>query len=145
MNCKYIARRTSKHKAYCYCRYSNSEITLLDCNSCLNKEYKSHKQLRNKTKKQAVLENSRYSILTNNFDECYCCGRKKEHTHEIYKGRNRKTSMKYGFCIPICDICHERTENDITFLRELQVKCQKKYEESHIREEFMQIIGKNYL
>lgn len=130
---------------YFYCRHSNSEITLLDCKNCLNKVYKSYKQLRNKTKKQAELENSRYSILTNNFYECYCCRGIKEHIHEIYKGRNRKTSMREGLCIPICSKCHERTESDITFLRELQVKCQKKYEEAHTREEFIEIIGRNYL
>lgn len=145
MNCKYITRRTSKHIPYFYCRYSKSKITLLDCESCLNKEYGSYKHLKNKTKKQAKMENNRYSILTKKFEKCYCCEGEKEHIHEIYKGRNRKISIKNGFCIPICSKCHEKTENDANFLRKLQIICQQKYEETHTREEFMKIIGRNYL
>ena len=73
------------------------------------------------------------------------CGKKKDHIHEIYKGANRQVSIRNGFCVPLCNGCHARTENEIDFLRSLQVECQKTYEKNHTREEFLKLIGRNFL
>ena len=73
------------------------------------------------------------------------CGKKKDHIHEIFKGSNRLISIKNGFCVPLCTICHTKTENDINFLRSLQIECQKTFEKNHTREEFMKLTGRNYL
>lgn len=101
--------------------------------------------IKKKSNKLAKKEKGRFSILTNNLEQCYLCHKKKQDIHEIYKGCNRQTSMKYGFCIPICRNCHSRTEIDSQLDIQLKKKCQKEYEKEHTREQFIQIIGQNYL
>lgn len=61
--------------------------------------------------------------------------------HEVYGGRNRQRSMKYGLVVPLCRRCHSN-ENVI---KDLKVWCQKKYEETHSRDEFIKIVGKSYI
>lgn len=145
MECKYLAVRTKQYTRYLYCRLLKQQTTYIQCKSCLKLEYKPMKPIKKKTTALNNLEKKRYSILTNDFEHCYICGRVKKQIHEIYKGRNRQKSMKNGFCIPICEECHSKTETDVSFLNIYRQECQKKYEETHTREEFMQIIGKNYL
>lgn len=99
------------------------------------------KVIKKKSNKLAKLEKERYSILTNNLEICYICKTKKEDLHEIYGGRNRKISIKNGFVVPLCRKCHQNNE----ILQKLQRELQKKYEKTHTREEFIKLIGKNYL
>lgn len=106
---------------------------------------KSANKIMQKSSKLAKLERERYSILTNNLDKCYLCNRKKKHIHEIYKGCNRQVSMKNGFCIPICDICHTETEINSDLDKKLKQKCQIEFEKKHTRVEFIAIIGKSHL
>lgn len=101
--------------------------------------------IKKKSNKLAKKENKRFSILTNNLEQCYLCQNKKQDIHEIYKGCNRQTSMKYGFCIPICRKCHFMTEINSKIDLQLKKKCQKEYEKTHTREEFIQIIGQSYI
>lgn len=90
----------------------------------------------------------RYSIL-HSMEYCYICGKKKECIHEVYEGRNRQNSIKNGFCIGLCNEHHNMSNYSVHFNKDLQLKVkrdmQKKYEETHTREEFMNIIGRNYL
>ena len=84
---------------------------------------------------------------------CYFCGTTQNlHLHHIYHGRaNRKKSDKHGFTVYLCGYhhnlggngkcVHKSREMDLILKRD----CQAKYEETHSREEFMAIIGKNYL
>ena len=105
MNCKYLKIRTKNYSKYIYCSNPNlkKEITFKQCKNCKYKEYKQVKELKKKSNSLKKLEDKRYSILTDNLKICYICRKKKKHIHEIYKGSNRQTSMKNGFCIPICD------------------------------------------
>lgn len=86
-------------------------------------------------------------------DEKYCfvCGRLTNlHLHHIYFGKNRKISDKNGFT---CYLCYEHHEGTFgvhgKYGHELDCKlkqdCQKKFEEKQSREEFMKLIGRNYL
>ena len=83
--------------------------------------------------------------------ECWFCGTTYNlHSHHIYFGANRKNSEKYGFKVWVCaehhnmggngHCVHQCREMDL----ELKRACQKKFEETHARVEFMRIIGKNY-
>jgi len=101
--------------------------------------------MKNKTKKCINLEKNRYSILTNSLEKCYLCPNKKDDIHEIYAGSKRIISIKNGFCIPICRKCHSEIQSNEEKMLKLKIECQKKYEESHSREEFMKMVGKNYL
>jgi hypothetical protein len=96
------------------------------------------------------------SIMQTN-KECYLCRKLMDisndwelHLHHIYEGwGNRKVSDRNGFTIWLCGMHHNLSDYGIHFNKDadLEVKqeCQRKYEENHSREEFMQLIGRNYL
>jgi hypothetical protein len=70
--------------------------------------------------------------------------------HEIYYGTaNRKISKANGFWVYLIPSLHNMTSIGVHFNREfdLQLKtaCQRKFEESHTREEFRKLIGKSFL
>lgn len=89
-----------------------------------------------KTNKLKRLENKRYSLLTEDLDHCILCGQPKKDINEIFMGRNRQNSMKYGLCIPMCDRCHHKYHND----RNLQMFFMKigldEFLKEHTKEEF---------
>ena len=101
--------------------------------------------MRNKTNKLRRLESSRYSIMTNDLSVCYFCKNRASDIHEVYGGRNRKQSMRYGFCLPMCRRCHIEIERDVEWDFAVKVKMQEFYEKENSREEFMKIIGRNYI
>lgn len=147
MNCMYLTKRTRKYLPYWFCRLNKEVVTLDKCKSCSKLKYKEIKVIKNKTSKQVKLENNRYSIITNDLKHCYICTKKglkdisKDDLHEIYGGSNRKRSIKNGFVVPLCRNCHQ--DNEI--LKFLKRFIQKEYEKTHTREEFIKLIGKNYL
>lgn len=91
------------------------------------------------------------SIIQNE-KKCYFCGAEHPiHKHHIFAGSNRNRSEENGFVAYVCAYHHNLGGNGkcVHQCREmdLQLKrdCQAKYEEEHSREEFMALIGKNYL
>lgn len=98
----------------------------------------------NKVKK---LERNRFSILTDNMDICYLCGRRKQHLHEVFFGRNRQLSMKYGCVVPLCFNCHEKVHNDYSIDLKLKQECQKRYMKYYEvdKETFIKTFRSNYL
>lgn len=81
---------------------------------------------------------------------CWVCGRPSNlHKHHIYGGANRKNSEKHGFTVYLCGNHHNLTNEGVHFNKhldtELKQECQRRFERTHTRAEFMQIIGKNYL
>lgn len=97
-----------------------------------------------KTNKLAKLERNRFSILTCDLTTCIECGRPKQDLNEIYPGRNRQNSMKYGLVIPMCRRCHTEYTNN----REMQLKWmkigQKAFEELYDKD-FLDTFKRNYL
>lgn len=82
--------------------------------------------------------------------KCYFCGTAQNlHQHHIFYGSNRSNSEKYGFWVYLCALDHNMSSEGVHFNKErdlaLKRECQRKYEEEHSREEFMSIIGRNYL
>lgn len=65
--------------------------------------------------------------------------------HCIHGTSNRKNADKYGLTVWLCPGHHEKLhrdrELDLYFIR----LAQSKFEETHTREEFMAIFGKNWL
>jgi len=104
------------------------------------------KKLSLKSKKIAKLERNRYSVFTNDLKHCFICKRKKEELHEIYAGRNRLNSMKYGFVLPLCHECHSLNQNN-PFFNDFWHKNGQEYWECNIgsRNEFIAIFRRNYL
>lgn len=67
--------------------------------------------------------------------------------HEIYYGKNRKVSKENGFWIWLHPDVHHRLHNDpkCSLGKDLKEMCQMIYEKTHTREEFLQLIRRNYL
>ena len=98
------------------------------------------------------------SILHEKDGTCYLC-RKLEHCYEPRKNVEehhafpgdpwRQISESLGFKVYLCPE-HHRTgpaavHNDPEMLRLIQRDVQEEYEQTHTREEWMSIMGKNYL
>jgi len=93
-----------------------------------------------------------YSILQGKQKACYITGSDGVlEKHHIYFGRGwRDISDKNGFWVFLTPELHRGTNGvhgrdghalDIL----LKQDCQRKFEETHTREEFMNLIGRNYL
>lgn len=103
-------------------------------------------KLRQKSNKLAKLERNRKSVFTDNLDICYLCGRKKNDLHEVYAGRNRINSIKYGFVLPLCRECHSSNQNNAIFNDYWHRQGQLYWEEFvGSREEFIKVFRRNYL
>lgn len=101
--------------------------------------------MRKKTYKLQKLENNRYSIITDDMEHCLLCGATDPDIHEIYGGSNRKISMENGFCIPLCRWHHTQITIHPQLNKTFQISCQRIYEQTHTKEEFIKLIGKNYI
>lgn len=148
-----------KRKVYFYCAKQRKEITFDGCRGCIYKEYKTQQyninknktqsknkiSLKQKSNKLAKLERNRFSIITNNMEVCILCGRKKDHIHEIFFGRNRINSMKYGLCIPLCNECHTRMHKDTKLQGSYHKIGQNRFNRHYSNLDFMEIFKINYL
>ena len=90
------------------------------------------------------------SILQPDAKECFITGSQTNldcHHQHIYHGTgNRKLADKYGCWVWLRhDIHMNLHDRDKELDRYLQQECQKKFEETHTRKEFMAIFGKSYL
>lgn len=150
MNCKNLKQKLDRTL---FCKKKNKLIKISECNSCKYKEYKNvtncHQlnQCRQKSKKLAKLERNRFSILASSAKCCICHSTTNLTWHEVFRGRNRANSMKYGLCLRICLNCHEKYQEDKAFNNYWHVIGQKKFMEYYHKsvEEFINIFGRNYL
>jgi hypothetical protein len=84
---------------------------------------------------------------------CYITGQTNNlHKHHIYYGNPwRKISEDNGFWVYLCGRLHNQSDDGVHCINghelDLMLKqhCQMKFEETHSREEFMRLIGRNYL
>lgn len=162
-NCIYLKQKFN-HKFEC--KKSKKEICLKDCSNCPYKEYKkciitvkksTYKwknaqkspvycaKIKTKSSKLDKLERNRFSLFTDNMNKCYFCPNKKDHIHEIFCGRNRQNSMKYGLCLPICESCHSKYQNNFLFNKEWHKKGQAMFNKAYPDLNFENIFKKNYL
>ena len=81
---------------------------------------------------------------------CYYCGTCQSlQLHHIYFGSLRKISDENGFTCWLCMQHHTGSKQSPHHNREIDLAlkklCQKAYERTHSRAEFMKLIGRNYL
>lgn len=106
-------------------------------------EKKEQKKIRKKSSKLAKLERNRYSIITYNLDICYVCQKhKKDHLDEVFGGRNRQTSMKYGLVIPICFKCHRELTDNPLLKKDIQEEAKKIFIKKYSEEKFIKEFGR---
>ena len=104
-------------------------------------------KMQNKSNKLASLEKNRYSVFSNDTERCYLCGSTYKLTwHEIYSGKNRQNSMRYGLCLRLCLNCHSKEQEDSQFNDYWHKQGQLYWEENiGSREEFIKVFRRNYL
>lgn len=103
--------------------------------------------MKKKSLKLAKLEKSRWSLFTDDLETCIECGMTATDMNEIFRGRNRQNSMKWGLCIPMCRRCHSHLTDNIELETKWKIKGQKKAMEYYKMsvEEFIEIFGMNYI
>lgn len=97
------------------------------------------------------------SILHCKDGTCYLCMKLNNdfrqyqvvHEHHIYGGANRAVSEAEGFKVYLCLAHHidgpAAVHNNQEHMRILQEVCQREYEKTHTRQQFMELIGRSYL
>lgn len=151
--CIYLKKRKNKP----YCKLAKEEITLSQCQGCVNKQYKDNiskkknphmsGKMKIKSNKLAKLERNRFSVFTENLAECIVCKSTYQLTwHEIFAGRNRKNSMEDGFCLRMCLKCHEEKQENTDF-NDFWHRQAQLYFENNIgsRNDFLARYRRNYL
>lgn len=146
-NCLYLKQKLNRKL---YCKKLKSDIKISECSNCKYKEYlirSNSTKLKNRTSKQAKLERDRFSILTNDLDHCVICGSNKDHLHEVFFGRNRLNSIKYGLVIPLCSLHHMEMHRNKERQEYWHVVAQKRFMEYYHKsiDEFRNIFKINYL
>lgn len=113
----------------------------------LAKKQQKPSKMQNKSNKLASLEKNRYSVFSNDTERCYLCGSTYKLTwHEIYSGKNRQNSMRYGLCLRLCLNCHSKEQEDSQFNDYWHKQGQLYWEENiGSREEFIKVFRRNYL
>ena len=103
--------------------------------------------MKNKSKKLSKLERERKSVFYDNLTQCCYCGSDYQVTkHEIFEGRNRQNSMRYGFVLPLCLRCHQLLQENKDFNDTWKKKAQNYFEENiGTKEDFIDIFRRNYL
>ncbi len=94
--------------------------------------------MKQKSNKLAQKEKKRFSILTNNLEKCYFCPNKKVDLHEVFRGRNRQKSMKWGLVVPLCRSCHSKITNDKEFSKILETKAKTVFTKKYSKEKFIE-------
>lgn len=92
--------------------------------------------------RKSILQETKYCLI--------CKTNENLHYHHIYFGKNRPISDKNGFTCYLCYEHHEGTngvhgKNGHNLDMYLKRKCQDEFEKLHTRQDFMRLIGKNYL
>ena len=82
--------------------------------------------------------------------QCFLCGRKTcLERHHVFAGvANRRISHRMGFWVTLCHECHvgvDGAQYNSETGNYLKQQCQMAYEELYSHEEWMKLMGKNYL
>lgn len=106
--------------------------------------------MKKKTYKLAKAERKRKSIIYNDLTHCAVCGSLYNiNLHEVFYGKNRINSIKYGCVMPLCPehhtygkfAIHNNKDMDLFYKKMFQEELEK----SITREEFISIFHINYL
>lgn len=96
------------------------------------------------------MKKKRFSVFTDDLENCYITGSPDIALHHIFGGANRNRSEKYGFILPLRPDYHNMSNYGVHMNRELDLKfktmAQRYYEEHHgNRECFIEEFGKSWI
>ena len=83
--------------------------------------------------------------------ECLVCKTESGlHKHHVFFGRGlREISDRHGFWVYLCGRHHNLSNEGVHFNKELDIEIKKLtqhvYEKTYTREEFMRLVGMNFL
>lgn len=83
--------------------------------------------------------------------KCFICQTTENlHRHHVYGGNGRrKVSDENGFVVDLCAKHHNMSDYSVHFNKDLDLMIKKHfqalYEKDHTREQFIELIGRNYL
>lgn len=88
------------------------------------------------------------SKFTKDLEHCFVCGRPYPQIHHMMNGTNKKKAEKYGLILPLC-LNHHTGAEGVHSKPEKMLACrqmaQRKFEEEHSRDEWIEEMGKSYL
>ena len=102
------------------------------------KEVKKKIEIKKKSSKLAKAEKNRFSIITDNLNKCYFCENQKMDLHEVFRGRNRLKSIKWGLVVPICRKHHTKITTDKTFSKVVEDIAYQEFIKKYTKEKFIQ-------
>lgn len=88
------------------------------------------------------------SIITDDLENCYICGRPADHIHHVIYGTgNRSVSDREGLIVGLCWECHTRVHAKPNKGMDLLLKtdAEKAYRKDHSFEEWVRKFGKSRL
>ena len=77
--------------------------------------------------------------------ECYICGSPASDIHHMLHGSMRAKAEEHNLKVPLCRSCHMALHDKGLFDKELQQEAQRRFEETHTREQFIKEFGKSFL
>ena len=87
------------------------------------------------------------SIFKN--ETCYFCPTYDIEHHHVFGGAYRKKSTLYGYVCPLCHAHHNEPPDGVHFHKGnrnlLKRICQRHFEVSHSRQDFIDTFGKSYI
>lgn len=90
---------------------------------------------------KSILQDEKYCFITGQTDGL--------HKHHVFFGQFRNVSEQNGFFVYLIPQLHNMSDSGVHFNKgfdlQLKEKCQRKYEETHTHNEFMKLIGRNYI
>lgn len=141
MNLKFKLDRTLE------CKLTGKSITWQQCKNCKLRELKltDIKPIKKRTYKLAKAEKNRFSIFTDDLEHCIICKKNKDNLHEVFFGRNRQLSIKYGLVIPLCIEHHLKMHKNSVLQDIWHKKGQILFNNTYPDLDFIKIFKKNYL
>lgn len=93
------------------------------------------------------MDTKRNSIITDDLETCYLCGRRATEIHHCLHGTaNRKLAEKYDLVVGLCNDCHRQLHDKGRSDLFLEIAAQDAYEKKMgNRLSFIAIFGKSYL
>ena len=116
------------------------------CPKPAKKEKTIKTEIKKKSNNLAKLERNRESIIQDNENQCFLCGKIGKMTKdEAFGGRNRRKSIMHKLIFYLCLICHRKATDKKEVRVKLHQVAKAKFLEGHSEKEFLKEFGKNYI